>query len=88
MAEVGRRTKAGDPCVLFLVSMVRFSRVSFQVVVGLIVFATFVFLVARGRPGARQGAVEPVLVTAGLHQPRGLDIAPDGTLYVLSLIHI
>jgi DNA-binding beta-propeller fold protein YncE len=60
----------------------RLQQASFPALIALVVIASFVYLVARGRPAARFGAVQPLLAVTGLTQPRGLAFSPDGTLLV------
>src|SRR5262245_46013177 len=83
MAKRRRAGKVPPPSVLFGASSVkRLSRFSFPALAGLVAVASFAFLILRGRPADRFGAVQPLLVASGFHQPRGLAFAPDGTLYV------
>ncbi len=55
---------------------------SFRAVAAAIAAASFVVLLARARPIGSQRGVEPLLFASGLHQPRGIDLAPDGSLLV------
>ncbi|HEX2035088.1 MAG TPA: ScyD/ScyE family protein [Chloroflexota bacterium] len=54
----------------------------FRLTVYLIVIVSFTVLLLRSRPLRGTEGVEPLLFLDGLHQPRGLVAAPDGTLFV------
>jgi hypothetical protein len=58
------------------------SQFAFRAAVLLIVAVTFTLLASRSRPMARFGGLEPLLHTAGLHQPHGLLFQEDGSLLV------
>lgn len=55
---------------------------SFRAIAAMIAAASFVLLLARARPIGSQRGIEPLLFAGGLHQPRGIDVAPDGSLLV------
>jgi glucose/arabinose dehydrogenase len=58
-------------------------RVSSQLVLVLVVLVSFAALALRSRPLARMStAIEPLLVTSGLDQPRALRVQPDGSVVV------
>ncbi|HEV2122928.1 MAG TPA: hypothetical protein VGW38_09150, partial [Chloroflexota bacterium] len=58
------------------------SQFSFRAALVIVVLVSFAVLVARGRPLARFGLIEPLLYATGLHQPRGLLFRQDGTLLI------
>ena len=74
-----RAEQRRDPPVPF--GSVRLPSPSFRIAVVIFAVASFVVLLARGRPVTRVG-VEPLLFATGLNQPRGIAVAPDGTVYV------
>lgn len=58
------------------------SRIPFLASVALVVALSFGWLAMRSRPLLGGAGVEPVLYASNLHQPRGVAVATDGSLYV------